>query len=210
MMPLPEPLLNSWPELLLPLMEVSSLKPPGSFSVLIADVDRIVFAIAKVENFWTLCDGREQGVEIWDRAVVQVRRRGPDAVEWPRFVLERSANAVRTKTVHFVAQCGRSRWDLALVPAVHNCVDQLTKCVAEISAVDNLSRVVSDCKVSGDGDRTVFHVFGLGGVGSDVLNIDHVQVQVTLACSITPATIGARSEKAESEVGGRWQPLQCA
>ena len=125
---------------------------------------------------------------------MQVRRRGPDAIEWPSFVLERSANAVRTKTVHFVAQRGRSRRDLAVVPAVHNCADQLAKCVAEIGAGDNLSRVVGDCKVSGDGDRTVFHVFGLGGVGADVRNIDHVQVEVTLACGISRRPLGRGPE----------------
>src|ERR1700683_2704279 len=127
-------------------------EPINKFLALVADVDRIVFAIAKVEDFRTLFDRGKQGIEIWDGAVVQIRWSGPNAVERPSFVLEQRANAIRPEAVHFVAKCGRSRWDLVVVPAIHNGGYKLPERAAEIGGCHNLSGVVGDSEAGRNGD----------------------------------------------------------
>jgi hypothetical protein len=53
------------------------------------DFDRIEFATADLEDcLGSLIRAFQEFVEVWDRAVVQVRSTGPDAVERSGFVVE--------------------------------------------------------------------------------------------------------------------------
>src|SRR5271170_2877882 len=91
----------------------------------IADVDRIVFAAAEIKRFWALAQGRKQRVEIGNAAVVQIRWRSPDAIQWPHFVLQARAYAVLSVAVHLISRGFRNL--MSVIPTLNRELHELTQ-----------------------------------------------------------------------------------
>src|SRR5262249_50180719 len=72
----------------------------------IADVLRVVLAIAEKKHPRPLSNGREKCIDRRHRAVVEIRRRRPDAVQRTHLISQRRLNAVRAMPVHLVAEIG--------------------------------------------------------------------------------------------------------
>src|ERR1700759_2061300 len=125
-------------------------------SGLITNVNGIVFTASEIKSFGAFGNGGEQGVNIRHGAIVQVRRRGPNAVERSRFVSEERAHAVWTEAVHFVALRGRRV--VNVVPAVDHGGDDLAEGVAETVGGDNVAVFVFNSESGGNRDGTLRHI----------------------------------------------------
>src|SRR5882757_6389076 len=55
-------------------------KTVGEVIGLVTEIDGVVFAVAEIERFWPILDRGQQRVDGWDRSVVEIGRRRPDAV----------------------------------------------------------------------------------------------------------------------------------
>ena len=96
MTPLPRsPARNSWPLLWLPVILVSNRKAFLNAAGLKAQMARVVIEGAFIEGGAALVLGREQLVDRRHRAVMQERRGGPHAGQWPGLVGAQLAHANR-------------------------------------------------------------------------------------------------------------------
>src|ERR1700686_510041 len=93
----------------------------------VADVDGIVFAVAEPEFGGPLRNRRQQRIDIWNRTVVEVWRRRPNAVQWARLVRQQGLNAVPAIPVHPVSVRIQYRRLLPVIPIVHGLLDELTE-----------------------------------------------------------------------------------
>src|SRR5271155_1732217 len=148
-------------------------KAAGKFIDDIPHVYWIVLAIAEVKFLRPLDDRRKQRVDVRHRAVVQVGRRGPDAVQRPNFVRELAAHLARAVSVHLFAHgCGGWRF-LGIVPVIDSELDELAKRGSEFIGGDSEGR--RGC------DATIHHVRSLGGISADVRDGYLLEVEVALS-----------------------------
>lgn len=99
----------------------------GDFMGLVTHFDRIKLAAPQVEGFRAFIQRRQQVVERWDRTVVEIGSRGPNAVQRARFIGGYGCSigpryavpyAVATISVHTVAIGLRHLRDLGVIPVI--------------------------------------------------------------------------------------------
>src|SRR5580698_1254313 len=92
------------------------------------DLYRIEFPDSSIEYLRPLADRRKKIIKRGHRAIVQIRWCGPNAVKRSHLIGDRRLYTVWPIAVHLLADIGRYKWILAIIPLVDHLFDQSAKC----------------------------------------------------------------------------------